>query len=89
MSLISAGSISLDSTFNICLILNLLTPFVYRVWTPVFGKDDQQTTDEDDDEKHPSIIKNGVMETDLNVSRCWRSGFRVKDLFRIRFRPFK
>jgi hypothetical protein len=35
----------------------------------VFGKDDQQTTDEDDDEKHPSIIKNGVMETDLNVSR--------------------
>ncbi len=41
---------------------------MYRVWTPVFGKDDQQTTDEDDDEKHPSIIKNGVMETDLNVS---------------------
>ncbi len=64
---------------------------MYRVWTPVFGKDDQQTTDEEDDEKHPSIIKNGVMETDLNVSRYWLSGFRVRiysgsgsDLFNIK-----
>ena len=37
-------------------------------WKPVFGKDDIRPEEDEEDEKHPSIIKNGILETDLNVS---------------------